>query len=162
MKPVFVHPERIEFELTDRTERSFLFLRHVYRVRVWDGFCLRDSEGWEWRPEDKVFDSDGASVPHPVDWVIPAFDGWRYRRSAAGIHDPACRTGRLERRRGGTETAWEIVEVPRWKADWLLREGVEAEGGWWLTQKCYWGGVRVGAGVLRLRKGMARLCGAEA
>ena len=142
-KPVFLYANRFHASLTDRTERSFLLRRHVYRCRWEHGFALRDCEGVLWRPSVHEYDSDGASIPHPLDWLIPALDSLRYRRAAMGIHDPACRTGELDRRLPGD--CWRVVPVPRVQADDLLRQGIEAEGGWRATGWTYWAGVRVGA-----------------
>jgi hypothetical protein len=144
MKPRFLAPDKFEAVLTDRTTRSFLLRRHVYRVRWENGFALQDRDGGLWRPHVEEFDSDGASIPHPLDWLIPALDAFRYRRATMGIHDPACRYGKLEH--WDTEMAgWRTVTVPREKADALLAQGIEAEGGWRLTQGVYWVGVRIGA-----------------
>lgn len=141
-RPAFIFPEKFRAELTDRDERSFFVRRHIYRCRRDEGFALIDSNGDLWRPHAREWDSDGASIPHPLDWIIPALDSLRYKRSAMGIHDPAYRFGRLDK--WNDENArWDTVVVPRDLADWLLAQGIEAEGGWKLTQKTYWLGVRV-------------------
>jgi hypothetical protein len=63
-----------------------------------------------------------------------------------GIHDPACRCGKLHRWAGLTE-GWQVVDVSRAQADELLRIGIIAEGGWRATAGAYWCGVRVGAAL---------------
>jgi hypothetical protein len=149
-KPAFLFPERLRAELTDRTERSFLFPRPVHRVTVEEGFAFRDKDGTLWRPARKCYDTDGASVPHPLDWLVPALGAYRYR-CATMLHDAACRYGELER--FDTEAGeWRKVRVPRALADELLRQGVLASGGWRITAGAYWAGVRVGAGGLRVRE----------
>jgi hypothetical protein len=144
IRPVFLRPECFHAEVTDRTVRSFLVRRDVYAVRIEDGFALLDEKGDLWRPVTKVYDSDAASVPHPLDWLVPAFNVLRYKRSSMGIHDPACGEGMLEKwdRASGT---WKAVRVSRRKADWLFSQGIRAEGGWRITAGTYWVGVRCGA-----------------
>jgi hypothetical protein len=144
MRPLFLGPEKFHAELTDRTVRSFVFRRDVFAVRIEDGFSLLDENGDLWRPVTKEYDSDAASIPHPLDWLVPAFNVLRYKRSSMGIHDPACGEGMLEKwdRESGT---WKVVRVTRRKADWLLAQGVRAEGGWRVTAGCYQAGVRIGA-----------------
>ena len=144
MKPRFFYPNRFHAELTDRTERSFLLRRRVYECWWESGFCFQDRDGVRWRPAVHEYDSDGASIPHPLDWLVPAFEPFRYRRSSMGIHDPACRTGELDRMLPGD--VWRVVRVPRSLADSLLAQGIEAEGGWQITQGAYWLGVRLGSG----------------
>lgn len=146
MKPRFLCPDNFHAELTDRTERSFLLRRHVYHVTWEIGFALQDRDGVVWRPHVESYDSDGASVPHPFDWLIPALDSLRYQRAAMGIHDPACRFGKLARW-SDDACDWQVVPVPRSQADSLLAQGIEAEGGWRLTQGVYWLGVRLGAAL---------------
>jgi hypothetical protein len=146
IRPVFLRRECFHAEVTDRTVRSFLFRRDVYAVRIEDGFALLDEKGDLWRPVTKVYDSDAASVPHPLDWLVPAFNVLRYKRSSMGIHDPACGEGMLEKwdRASGT---WKAVRVSRKKADWLFNQGIRAEGGWRITARTYWAGVRCGAAL---------------
>jgi hypothetical protein len=145
MKPTFEHPEAFHAEVTDRQVRSFLFLRDVYRVRIGEGFALQDSRGRRLRPVTKEYDSDAASIPHPLDWLIPAFNVLRYKRSSMGIHDPACGEGSLELW-DEEHQAWKVIFVTRKQADALLAEALEAEGAWRATRWSYWAGVRAGAG----------------
>jgi hypothetical protein len=65
-----------------------------------------------------------------------------------GIHDPACRDGKLEKW-DEENLRWVVVDVPRSVADDLLKQGVEALGGWWITRWAYWLGVRIGSGFRR-------------
>jgi len=144
-KPRFLSPEKFHAELTGRTERTFLLRRHQYDCRWDDGFALQDRDGNAWRPDRPQYHSDGASVPYPLAWFVPAFDSFRYRLSAMGIHDPACRFGRMAKWNPHT-MLWEVVPVPRSLADSLLQQGIHAEGGWAATRFCYWLGVRIGSG----------------
>jgi hypothetical protein len=144
MKPKFYHPERFCAVLTGRklTERTFVVRRHKFMVRVEDGFCFEDRNGKLWRPvmgPDGVaeYGSDGASIPHPIDWVLPAFDPLRYRMSSMGLHDPAYRSGMLECW-DEARAEWVSVRVTKSEADSLLQQGVGAEGGWRVTRFCYW------------------------
>ena len=142
MKPKWLEPDKFHAELTGRTERSFLVRRHVYRC-FWDeGFALQDRYGNLWRPARVSYLSDGASVPHPLDWVVPALDSLRYRHAAMGIHDPAYRMGELDCLPYMTDE-WRVVPVTRRLADSLLAQGVDASGGWKVTQGAYWVGVRI-------------------
>ena len=142
--PEFLGWEKFHAELTDRTVRSFLFRRDVFRVRILEGFALLDENGDCWRPVVKQYDSDAASIPHPLDWLVPALNVLRYKRSSMGIHDPACEYECLEKwsRESGL---WVPTYVPRGKADWLLAQGIRAEKGWRITARMYWLGVRIGA-----------------
>jgi hypothetical protein len=144
MKPRFLYANRFHAELTRRTQRTFLFRRPLYRCRWEHGFALRDRDGTLWRPAVHEYDSDGASIPHPLDWLIPALAPLRYQAATMGIHDPACRDGELDRKLPGD--VWRVVPVGRSLADSLLAQGVEAEGGWRATQGVYWLGVRIGSG----------------
>jgi hypothetical protein len=151
MKPRFLCPERFEAVLTNRTERSILFRRHVYAVTVSEGFALQDSDGVLWRPVilssgQTHYFSDGATIPYPFAWFVPALDPLRYRLSSMGLHDPACRCGKLQRWANLTD-GWQVVDVPRALADDLLRQGIIAEGGWQITAGAYWCGVRTGAAL---------------
>ncbi len=151
MKPRFLHPDRFEAKLTKRTERSIILRRHVYAVTVSEGFALQDSDGVLWRPVilssgQTHYFSDGATIPFPLAWIVPALDPLRYIMSSMGIHDPACRCGKLQRWAGITD-GWQVVAVPRAQADELLRQGVIAEGGWRVTAGAYWCGVRAGAAL---------------
>ena len=140
--PKWICPDRFEAVLTDETERPFLLRRHVYKCTWEDGFALQDQNGDLWRPPVREYKSDGSSVPHPLDWCIPALDSLRYRRASMGIHDPAYRTGKLAvLRKDATE--WIMVEVTKAEADSLLAQGIDASGGWRLTQGVYWLGVRL-------------------
>ena len=145
MKPHFAFPHKFHAELTGKTERSFLVRRHQYRCWYEDDWCLVDRDGQAWRPARREWQSDGASIPHPLDWLIPALDPYRYRQAAMGIHDPACRDGRLERW-DAHAMRWTVAKVPRSLADSLLQQGIQAEGGWALTRGVYWLGVRIGSG----------------
>jgi hypothetical protein len=62
-----------------------------------------------------------------------------------GIHDPACRFKRLAYWDKAT-LQWITVPVPRAKADSLLQQAVQAEGGRRATRGAYWLGVRLGSG----------------
>lgn len=148
MKPRFAFPELFHAEVTDRFERSFLFRRDVFRVRWESGFCLVDRDGNSWRPDRPEYDSDAASIPHPLDWIFPCFNVLRYKRASMGIHDPACRFGRLAKW-NPYDRIWEVVEVRRPLADSLFQQGIQAEGGWKLTRGAYWLGVRIGCGFKR-------------
>lgn len=148
MKPRFLHPDRFQVELTKRTEGFFVFRKHLFRVTASEGFALQDESGALWRPVmlgtgQTTYMSDGATIPPPLSW-IGAFDPLRYQYSAMGIHDPACRTGHLQRWADITD-GWQVVSVSRPQADDLLRQGIIAEGGWRVTSGAYWCGVRVGA-----------------
>jgi hypothetical protein len=145
VKPRFAFPERFHAELTGKTERTFLFRRHQFACRYEEGWCLTLGNGTAWRPHVREWKSDGASVPHPLDWIVPAFNIYRYRQSAMGIHDPACRFGKLETW-DAHRMAWVVVAVPRSQADSLLQQGIQAEGGWRATRFAYWLGVRIGSG----------------
>ena len=151
MRPRFLCPERFEAVLTDRTERSILLRRHVYAITVSEGFALQDSDGVLWRPVilssgQTSYFSDGATIPYPFAWFVPALDPLRYRLSSMGLHDPACRCGKLQRWSGITD-GWQVVDVPRALADDLLRQGILAEAGWLVTSRLYWLGVRTGAAL---------------
>jgi hypothetical protein len=145
MKPGFFMPQQFHIDLTARVERSFLVRRHTFRCSRGPDWRFCDRDGQSWRPVPQEWDSDGASIPHPLDWIVPAFDPYRYRQSAMGIHDPACRFGELEKWDAHSMT-WVRVTVPRSLADSLLQQGIQAEGGWMLTRGAYWLGVRIGSG----------------
>jgi hypothetical protein len=151
MKPRFLCHDRFEAVLTNRTERSILLRRHVYAVTVSEGFALQDADGVLWRPVilgggQTSYFSDGATIPYPFAWFVPALDPLRYRLSSMGIHDPACRTGKLQRWTNLAD-GWQVVDVSRAQADQLLRVGIIAEGGWQITAGAYWCGVRAGAAL---------------
>jgi hypothetical protein len=147
VKPHFAFPHKFHAELTGHrsTERSFFVRRHQYHCWYEPDWCFTDRDGQAWRPARKEWHSDGASIPHPLDWLVPAFDGLRYRQSTMGIHDPACRDGKLERW-DAHKMRWVVVAVPRSLADSLLQQAIHAEGGWALTRGAYWLGVRIGSG----------------
>lgn len=149
MNPRWQCPKHFEAVLTDRTQRTFLFRRHVYRVRLGVGFALCDDAGALWRPLRLEYDSDGASIPHPIDWLVPPLDPLRYRLASMGIHDPACREGALLRW-DGEDCRWMPCRVSRTRADELLRQGILASGGWRATAGTYWAGVRIGAAFDRM------------
>jgi hypothetical protein len=148
--PMWLHPEQFRATLTDRTTRTFLFKRWIYDVWRGKEFCLRDRDGVCWRSKKTRYDSDGASVPHPWDWLIPALDSLKYRRSAMGLHDPAFKEGELECLRPG-ETEWKTVKVPHSLANSLLQQGIQASGGWMATRGAYWLGVTVGGAFMKDR-----------
>ncbi len=153
MKPHYLAPDKFEAILTDKTERPFLFRRYLYRIRWVEPFALVDRDGVEWRPDRNNYLCDLASVPHPIDWVIPALNSCRYDRSAA-MHDCVCRYEHLER--WNTETLkWDRVRVSRAQGDSLLQQGIQAEGGWAATRGAYWAGVRIGAGMSRIGNALA-------
>ncbi len=150
MKPRFLHPDRFEAKLTKRTERSIILRRHVYAVTVSEGFALQVEDGTLWRPVilssgQTHYFSDGATIPYPFAWFVPALDPLRYIMSSMGIHDPACKCRKLER--WTPLSGWQVVDVPRALADELLRQGIIAEGGWRVTAGAYWCGVRAGAAL---------------
>jgi len=155
MKPQFFHTDDFEAVLADKYERSFLFRRVLHLVKTTGSFCMRDEDETLWRPHEPEFLSDAASVPHPFDWFIPALNVYRYKWATMGIHDPACRTGKLDRMLKG-ELEWTHVVVPRSQADSLLAQGIDAMGGWKITQGVYWLGVRAGAGLSEVRKVLDR------
>jgi hypothetical protein len=144
VRPRWLCPDKFHAELTGKTERSFLLRRHVYKCSWEIGFALQASDGSLWRPHLETYYSDGASIPHPIDWLVPALDSLRYRHAAMGIHDPAWRHGKLDT---WNEDAcnWNTVCVPRSLADSLLAQGIDASGGWRVTQGIYWAGVRLGS-----------------
>jgi hypothetical protein len=151
MTPRYLCPERFQAVLTNRTERSILLRRHIYAITITEGFALQDSDGVLWRPViaegwQTSYFSDGATIPYPLAWFVPALDPLRYRLSSMGIHDPACRCGKLQRW-AGLDGGWQVVDVSRAQADELLRIGIIAEGGWRATAGAYWCGVRVGAAL---------------
>lgn len=151
MKPYFEHPEKFHAELADGYERPFLFRRPKFNCWQEEGFFFVDRDGNRWRPARRPgekWSSDGASVPYPLAW-IPPFTPYRYRRAAMAIHDSACRDGWLETW-SETQQKWVPTKVSRKKADSLLQQGVEADGGWAATRFGYWGGVRIGAGFAAL------------
>jgi hypothetical protein len=146
--PMWVCPEQFRATVTDRKTRTFLFHRWLYEVRRGPDFCLRDRDGVCWRSKAEHYLSDGASVPHPLDWLIPALDSLKYRRGAMGIHDPAFSTGELERWRPGEDTEWQTVKVTHALANSLLQQAIEASGGWMLTRGAYWLGVTIGGAFM--------------
>lgn len=142
MKPRFLEPDRFEAIVTDAEERSFLLPRTRYRIRWDDGFCLRDRSGDCWRPCEHEFLCDLASVPHPLT-LLPCFIPTRYQRAAA-LHDYACRKGKLACYIT-TLNAWQCIAISRSTADRILADGLDAEGAWSATRWAYYGGVRIGA-----------------
>lgn len=149
MKPRFLEPGRFEAVVTDSEERSFLLPRTEYLIRWDDGFCLRDSAGDCWRPCEREFRCDLASVPHPLT-LLPCFIPTRYQRAAA-LHDYACRHGKMACYSEGSNS-WPCVSITRATADRLLSEGLDAEGAWSATQWAYYGGVRIGAGFTAVKR----------
>jgi hypothetical protein len=151
MKPRFLGTGDFEAVVTRRTTGFFVFRKRIYKVRVRAGFALQDEDGNLWRPVlgkdgKRAYASDGATIPPPISW-FGAFDPLRYQCAAMGIHDPACRDGKLELMTPLDTRVWQVVDVPRAKADDLLRQGVIAEDGWRITSGAYWLGVRAGAAV---------------
>lgn len=149
MTPKFLHPDRFEAVVADGEEHTFLLPRTLYVIRWDDGFCLRDRNGECWRPAKREYKCDLSSVPHPFT-LLPCFIPTRYKRAAA-IHDYACRYGHLEKY-DPEPNKWIVVAVPRWKADQLIADGLDAEGAWRVTEWAYYGGVRVGAGLVAIKK----------
>ena len=140
----FFNEDLFHAELTQGSERPFIFARPRFKCSFEDGFFFRDEDGNLWRPSKRYYFSDGASVPYPIA-LVPPFTPYRYKAPTMGIHDPACRFGELEQYNSATYE-WKVVVVPRRLADELLRQGVKAKGGWKATRFGYWAGVRIGAG----------------
>jgi hypothetical protein len=149
MRPAFLEPGRFEAVVTDREERSFLLPRTEYLIRWDDGFCLRDSAGDYWRPCEKEYRCDLASVPHPLT-LLPCFIPTRYQRAAA-IHDYACRHGKLATF-SPVLAGWKCIEITRATADRIFADGLEAERAWTATRWAYYAGVRLGSVITRKRK----------
>jgi hypothetical protein len=155
MKPRFLCPERFQDVLTPRTERSIIFRRRLYKVTISEGFALQAEDGVLWRPVilgggQTTYYSDGSTVPFPINYLT-VFSAVAYKYSSMGIHDPACRCGKLQRWANLTD-GWQVVDVPRALADELLRQGVIAEGGFHIgkvqiTSSAYYAGVRLGAAL---------------
>jgi hypothetical protein len=150
MKPRFLCPERFQEVPTNRTERSIVLRRRLYKVTISEGFALQDSGGVLWRPVilssgQTTYYSDGSTVPFPIN-CLTVFSAISYKYSSMGIHDPACRTGKLQRWTNLAD-GWQVVDVSRAQADELLRVGIIAEGGWRVTAGAYWCGVRAGAAL---------------
>jgi hypothetical protein len=148
--PMWLCPEQFRATVTDRKTRTFLTRRWLYDVERGPCFCLRDRDGVCWRSKAARYFSDGSSVPHPLDWLIPALDSLKYRRASMGLHDPAYSTGHLERLQPG-ETQWTTVKVDHALANSLLQQGIEASGGWMLTRGAYWLGVTIGGAFMKDR-----------
>ena len=142
--PMWLCPEQFRATVTDRTTRSFLVRRWLYDVERGPDFCLRDRDGVCWRSKATRYYSDGSSIPHPLDWLIPSLDCLKYRRASMGLHDPAFQEGELERWRPGIDTEWQPAPVNHSLANSLLQQGIEASGGWMTTRGAYWLGVTLG------------------
>jgi hypothetical protein len=151
VKPRWQCRDLFEAIVTDHEERTFLLPRTKYLIRWQEGFCLQDSAGDLWRPCEREYLCDLASVPHPLT-LLPCFIPTRYQRSAA-LHDYACRHGRLEVFYM-PEGVWRSIRVPRPAADTIFADGLQAEGAWAITRRAYYGGVRLGAGGSAVRRAL--------
>ncbi len=149
MKPAFLGTDCFEAIATKRTTGWGPFRKRVFKVRIRQGFALRDSSGICWRPVlrngQTQYASDGATVPWPLNRLF-AGDPLHFQFSAMGIHDPCCNTGYLEALHPGS-TMWVVVRVTRSQADDLLSQGIIAEDGLRITSTAYWLGVRIGAAL---------------
>lgn len=143
MRPRWQCHDLFEAIATDSEEHTFLLPRTQYLIRWRDGFCLQDSTGNLWRPCEHEYLCDLSSVPHPLT-LLPCFMPTRYKRSSA-LHDYVCRHERLEIF-DMPAGQWRVIKVPRQAGDLIFRDGLEAEGAWPVTQRLYYGGVRLGAG----------------